>query len=93
MKLDVFKLQEDFSEHEIRVFFEKGLGSFLISYFTYLRQTKCATNILKTFLKTRLKTNHVYLDFAKYLVVSFPSHSKRTFSVFLEYSLRIISET
>jgi hypothetical protein len=25
---DVFKLQEDFSEHEIRVFLEKGLGSF-----------------------------------------------------------------
>jgi hypothetical protein len=24
----VFKLQEEFSEHEIRVFLEKGLGSF-----------------------------------------------------------------
>jgi hypothetical protein len=25
---DVFNFQEDFSEHEIRVFLEKGLGSF-----------------------------------------------------------------
>jgi hypothetical protein len=49
--IDVFKLQEVFSENEIRVFLEK------------------------------------------HLEVSFPSHSKRAFAVFLEYSLRIISGT
>jgi hypothetical protein len=27
---DILKLQEDFSEYEIRVFFENGLGSFQI---------------------------------------------------------------
>jgi hypothetical protein len=35
----------------------------------------------------------VYFDFVKYPVVSLPSHSKRAFLVFLEYSLRIISGT
>jgi hypothetical protein len=61
-----------------------------------LRQTRCAKNIPKTVLKTKLKTKeetHVYFDFVKNLVVPFPSHSKRAFSVVLEYSLRIISGT
>jgi hypothetical protein len=31
------------------------------------------------------------INFVKYLVNSFPSHLKRAFLVFLEYSLRIIS--
>jgi hypothetical protein len=47
----VFKLQEVFSEHGIRV------------------------------------------NNQKYLEVSFSSHTNKAFSVFLEYSLRIISET
>jgi hypothetical protein len=53
---DVFKLQEDFSEHGIRVFLENGLGSFQkISYFIDFRQTGGAKKIPKTVLKTRLK--------------------------------------
>jgi hypothetical protein len=48
----IYKLQEVFSEHGIRVFPEKGHGSFQ----RYLRQTRCAKNIPKTVLKIRLKT-------------------------------------
>jgi hypothetical protein len=52
----VFELQEDFSGHGIRVFFETGLGSFqTFLIFPDLRQTKCAKKIPKTVLKTRLK--------------------------------------
>jgi hypothetical protein len=52
----VFKLQEDFSEHGIRVFFENGLGSIQeVSYFTDLRQARGAKKIPKPVLKTRLK--------------------------------------
>jgi hypothetical protein len=56
-----------------------------ISYFTDLRQTSCAKNIPKTFLKTRLKTKETTCTLikVKYLVVSFPSQLKRAFSVFL----------
>jgi hypothetical protein len=43
--------------------------------------------------KTQNQRNHLYFDFVKYFVVSIPSHSKRAFSLFLEYSLRIISGT
>jgi hypothetical protein len=45
--------------------------------------------IPKTVLKTRFKTkeNTYTLVFGKFLVVSFPSHSIRAFSVFLEDSL------
>jgi hypothetical protein len=48
---DVLKLQEDFLEHEIRVFLENGLGSF-----TDLRQTRGAQKIPKTVLNTRHKS-------------------------------------
>jgi hypothetical protein len=45
---DVFKLQEDFSEHGIRLFLENGLGSFL----TFLILQICdKPDVLKTFQK------------------------------------------
>jgi hypothetical protein len=54
---DVFKLQETFSEYEIRVLLEHGLVSCPdISYFLDLRQFGDAKKISKTVLKTRLKT-------------------------------------
>jgi hypothetical protein len=81
---DVFKLEEVFSEHGIRAFHKKGLGSF--QKFLNL-QIWDKPDVLKTFqkqfwkldLKPKKPRIHV-----KYLVVSFPSHSKRAFSVFLE---------
>jgi hypothetical protein len=51
---DVFKLQEDFSEHGIRELLENGLGNFQ-TFFTDFRHTRGARKIPKTFLKTRLK--------------------------------------
>jgi hypothetical protein len=73
---DVFKLQEDFSEHGIRVFLEKGLGSFQIFL---ILQILDEPEVIKRFLKqfenlTQNQKNHVYFDFVKYLVVSFRFH-------------------
>jgi hypothetical protein len=64
-------------------------------YFSDLRQTKYAKKIPKPVLETTLitKENTYTLDFGKYFVVSFWSHLIRAFSVLLEDSLRIISET
>jgi hypothetical protein len=47
-------------------------------------QIRCAKNIPKTVLKTKLKTKGTTytLVFAKYLVVFFPSHSKSTVKKF-----------
>jgi hypothetical protein len=58
-----------------------------------LRQTRCAKNIPKAVLKTRLTTKETTytLVFVKYLVVSFPSLSKKEFGVsgiFIEDYLR-----
>jgi hypothetical protein len=66
-----------------------------ISYFSDLRQTRCARKIPKPVLKTTLiiKETTYTLDFRKYFVLSFWSHSIRAFSVLMEDSLRIISET
>jgi hypothetical protein len=66
-----------------------------ISYFSDLRQTRCARKIPTPVLETSLITKETmyYLDFAKYFVVSFWSHSIWAFSVLLEDSLRIIYET
>jgi hypothetical protein len=66
-----------------------------ISYFSHLRQTRCARNIPKPVLDTKLITKETTytLDFRKYFVVSFWSHSIRAFSVLLEDLLKIISET
>jgi hypothetical protein len=66
-----------------------------ISYFADFRQTRGAIKIPKTVLKTRLKTKEITytLVFVKYLVVSSRSPLIRAGSVFLEDSLRIISET
>jgi hypothetical protein len=65
------------------------------SYFTDLRlirgEKKIPIRVSEN--KTQNQRNHVYFAFVKYLVVSFPSHSNRSFSVFLGYSLRIISGT
>jgi hypothetical protein len=52
----VFKLQKDFSGHGIRVFLEETWKLPDIFNCTDLRQTRCAKNIPKTILKTRLKT-------------------------------------
>jgi hypothetical protein len=59
-----------------------------------LRQTRGDKKIPKTVLKTTLKIKETAstLLFIKYFVVSFQSHSIRAFSVFLEDSLRIISQ-
>jgi hypothetical protein len=56
---------------------------------------RCARKIPKLVLETTLiiKETTYTLDFGKYFYVSFWSHSIRTFSVFLEDSLRIFSET
>jgi hypothetical protein len=59
-----------------------------------LRQTRCARKIPKPVLESKLitkKTTYI-LDFRKYFVVSFWSHSNWAFSVLLADSLRIISE-
>jgi hypothetical protein len=58
VQIDVFKLQEVFSEHGIRVIIEKrtDLKLPVTSYFTDLRPSRCAKKISKTVLKTRLKT-------------------------------------
>jgi hypothetical protein len=66
-----------------------------ISYFADLRQTRCARKSPKPVLETTLITKETTytLDFRKCFVVSFWSHSIRAFSVLLEDSLRIISET
>jgi hypothetical protein len=79
---DVFQLQENFSEHGIRVFLEIGLGSFqTFLNFTDFRQTRSAKKIPKRVLRTRLKIKEATynLVFVKYLVVSFRSHLIRAF--------------
>jgi hypothetical protein len=60
-----------------------------------LRQSKCARKIPKPVLETTLSTKETAytMDFRKYFVVSFWSHSIRAFSVLLEDSLRNISDT
>jgi hypothetical protein len=60
-----------------------------------LEDSKDARKIPKPVLETTLITKETTntLDFKKYFVVSFWSHSIRAFSVFLEDSLRTISET
>jgi hypothetical protein len=65
-----------------------------ISYFSDLRQTRCARKIPKPILETALITKGTTytLDFKKYFVVSFWRHSIRAFAVFLEDILRIIPE-
>jgi hypothetical protein len=70
-----------------------ALGSF--QAFFILRQTRYARKISKPVLETTLiiKETTYSLDFRKCFVVSFWSHSIRAFSVLLEDSLRIISET
>jgi hypothetical protein len=66
-----------------------------ISHFSDLRQTRCARKIPKPVFETTLMTKEITdcMDFGKYVVVSFWSHSIRAFSVILEDSLKIISET
>jgi hypothetical protein len=66
-----------------------------ISDIADLRQTRCARKILNPVLETTLITKETTytLEFGKYFVVSFWSHLIRAFSVLLEDSLRIISET
>jgi hypothetical protein len=56
-------------------------------YFSDMRQTRCARKIPEAVLETTFITKATthYLDFKKYFVVSF--------SVLLEDSLKIISET
>jgi hypothetical protein len=63
----------------------------VISYFTDNPDVllKHSQNSFENYTQTQ--RNHMYFDFVKYLVVSLPSHLKRAFLVFLEYSLRIIS--
>jgi hypothetical protein len=72
-----------------------------ISYFSELRQTRCARKtpkavlerVLETTLITKGATSATYtLDFWKYFFISFWRHSIRAFSVLLEDSLKIISE-
>jgi hypothetical protein len=66
-----------------------------IFYFSDLRQIRCGRKILKPVLETTLITKETTytLDFGKYFVGIFWSHSIKAFSVLLEESLRIISET
>jgi hypothetical protein len=66
-----------------------------ISYFSDLRQTRCGRKIPKPVLDTILITKETTytFDFRKNFVVSFWSHSIRAFSVPLEDSLMITSET
>jgi hypothetical protein len=80
------------NELGIRVILEKFPG---ISYFSDLRKTRCARKFPKPVLETTLITKETtyYFDFGKYFVVSFWSHSIRAFSVLLEDSMRIFSET
>jgi hypothetical protein len=56
---------------------------------------RCIRKIPKPVLETTLITKETtyYLDFGKYFVVSFWGHLIRAFSVLLEDSLKIISET
>jgi hypothetical protein len=62
-----------------------------ISYFSDLGRTRCARKIRKPVFITIETTFSLY--FRKYFVVSFWSHSIKEFSVLLEDSLKIISET
>jgi hypothetical protein len=66
-----------------------------ISYFSDLRQTRYTRKVLKPVLETALITEETTntLDFRKHFVLSFWSRSIRAFSVLLEDSFRIISET
>jgi hypothetical protein len=60
-----------------------------ISYFSDLRQARCARKIPKPILKTTLTKETTYtLDFKKYFVVYFWSHSIWAFSVLLEDSMK-----
>jgi hypothetical protein len=86
---DVLKLQEDFSEHGIRVFLKSGLGSIFLFYRFETNQR--GLKVPKTRLKTKETT--YTLVFVENLVGSCQSLSIRAFSVFLEDSLRIISGT
>jgi hypothetical protein len=73
-----------------------ALGSFqAFLIFSDLRQTRCSRKIPNPVLETTLITQETTytLDFGKYFVVSFWSHSIRAFSVLLKDSFRIISET
>jgi hypothetical protein len=60
-----------------------------------INSTRYARNFPKPVLETTLITKETTytLDFWKCFVVSFWSHSMRAFSVLLEDSLRMISET
>jgi hypothetical protein len=93
LELELF---QSFKELGIRVILEtctwKLPGTSDISD---LRQTRCARKIPRPVLETTLITKETTytLCFRKYFVVSLWSHSIRAFSVLLEDSLRIISET
>jgi hypothetical protein len=92
----VFELFQSFQELGIKVILEIFTWKFPgILYFSDLRQTRCARKISKPVLETTLITKETTytLDFRKYSVVSFWSHSMRAFLVLLEDSLRNISET
>jgi hypothetical protein len=60
-----------------------------------MRQSRYARKTPNPVLETKLIIKEItyYLGFGKYFVVSFWSHSIRAFSVVLEDSLMIISET
>jgi hypothetical protein len=86
---DILKLQKVFIELATRVFLENE-----VSHFTDLRQTRGAKKVPKTILKTRLNTEVTTytLIFVKYLVVSFQIHSIRAFTMFLEDSLKNLTQ-
>jgi hypothetical protein len=89
---DIFKLQEFVSELGITVFRENGLGSFQTFLILQIWEKP---ELLWRFQKQFWKLNSIpkTLVFIKYLLVSYRSHSIRTFLVLLDDSLRIISET
>jgi hypothetical protein len=71
------------SEYSLRKDLEAS-RNFLFCNQMYLKHSK---NSFEN--QTQNQRNHVYFDFVKYLVVFFLSHSKRAFSVFLEYSFKL----
>jgi hypothetical protein len=81
-----------FQSMESEYFLRTDLG--VLRHFLFYRfdtNQRCSNDSRNSFEnKTQNQRNHVYIDFVIYLAVSFPSHSKRAFSVLLEDSLRII---
>jgi hypothetical protein len=77
---DVFQLQEDFREHEIRVFLENGLGrhfqTFLILHIS--DKPEEIKKIPKTVMKTRLKIKKPLVCTLVFVKKTFWSHSEAT---------------